>query len=251
MSLNIIISSYFIQNLFAHINEEIKLKLIRYNKYMQNIINVNLINYKTFSGKYIEYESNENGSGKGKEYNIFNDEIVFEGDYINRKRNGKGKEYDYVGKIKFEGEYSNGKRNGKGKEFDYDGNIKYEGEYFNGKKWNGKGYDKYGNIIYELKDGKGFVKETIEEKDSDIIYGMVFEGEYSNGARNGKGIEYGEYGVKIFEGDYLSGKRWNGNFYDLYGDLILELKNGKGNLKSYDEDNRNILQFDIEYLNGT
>ena len=77
---------------------------------------------------------------------------------------------------------------------------------------------------------------------------MVFEGEYSNGARNGKGIEYGEYGVKIFEGDYLSGKRWNGNFYDLYGDLILELKNGKGNLKSYDEDNRNI--FDIEYLNG-
>ena len=80
MSLNIIISSYFIQNLFAHINEGIKLKLIRYNKNMQNIININLINYKTFSGKYIEYESNENGSGKGKEYNIFNDEIVFEGD---------------------------------------------------------------------------------------------------------------------------------------------------------------------------
>ena len=175
MSLNISISSYFIQNLFAHINEGIKLKLIRYNKNMQNIININLINYKTFSGKYIEYESNENGSGKGKEYNIFNDEIVFEGDYINRKRNGKGKEYDYIGKIKFEGEYSNGER---------------------------------------------------------------------------KGIEYGEYGAKVFEGEYLSGKRWNGNFYDLYGDLILELKNGKGNLKSYDEDNRNILQFDIEYLNG-
>ena len=141
MSLNIIISSYFFQNLFAHINEGIKLKLIRYNKNMQNIININLINYKTFSGKYIEYESNENGSGKGKEYNICNDEIIFEGDYINRKKNGKGKEYDYIGKIKFEGEYSNGKRNGKGKEFDYDGNIKYEGEYFNGKKWNGKGYE--------------------------------------------------------------------------------------------------------------
>ena len=68
--------------------------------------------------------------------------------------------------IIFEGEYSNEVRNGKGKEYYLNGNLKFEGEYFNGKKWNGKGYDKYGNIIYELKDGKGFGKETIEEKDS-------------------------------------------------------------------------------------
>ena len=39
----------------------------------------------------------------------------------------------------FEGEYLNGKRNGKGKEYDYYGNLIFEGEYLNGKRWNGKG----------------------------------------------------------------------------------------------------------------
>ena len=50
-----------------------------------------------------------------------------------------GKEYYYDnGKLKFEGEYLNGKRNGKGKEYDYDGNLEFEGEYLHGEKWNGK-----------------------------------------------------------------------------------------------------------------
>ena len=35
----------------------------------------------------------------------------------------------------------------------------FEGEYFNGNKWNGKGYDENGKTIYELKNGKGYVKE--------------------------------------------------------------------------------------------
>ena len=34
-------------------------------------------------------------------------------DYLNEKRNGKGKEYNNDGKLEFEGEYLNGKRNGK------------------------------------------------------------------------------------------------------------------------------------------
>ena len=42
---------------------------------------------------------------------------------MNKKRNGKGKEYDYDGNLIFEGEYLNGKRNGKGKEY-YNGNIR-------------------------------------------------------------------------------------------------------------------------------
>ena len=37
-------------------------------------------------------------------------------------------------KIKFEGEYLNGKRNGKGREYDYEGNLIYEGDYLNGKR---------------------------------------------------------------------------------------------------------------------
>ena len=40
-----------------------------------------------------------------------NDNILFEGEYLNKKRNGKGKEYYEDGELKFEGEYLNGKRN--------------------------------------------------------------------------------------------------------------------------------------------
>ena len=60
--------------------------------------------------------------------------------------------------MEFEGEYLNGKKNGKGKEFNSNGNIAFEGIYKNDKKWEGIGYDNLKNIIYELKDGKGLVK---------------------------------------------------------------------------------------------
>ena len=43
------------------------------------------------------------------------------------------KVYDYKGKLIFEGEYLNGLKNGKGKEYDYDGKLKFEGEYLNGE----------------------------------------------------------------------------------------------------------------------
>ena len=59
---------------------------------------------------------------------------------------GKRKEYYGNGNLKFEGEYLNGKKNGKGKEYYGDGNLKFEGEYLNGKRWDGKGYNKNGDI---------------------------------------------------------------------------------------------------------
>ncbi len=40
--------------------------------------------------------------------------------------------YNYA--LKFEEEYSNGERNGKGREYDYKGKLKFEGEFKNGKK---------------------------------------------------------------------------------------------------------------------
>ena len=62
----------------------------------------------------ILYKLNNNINGKGREY--YNGKLIFEGEYLNGKRNGKGKEYDYNRKINFEGEYLNGKRHGKGKD---------------------------------------------------------------------------------------------------------------------------------------
>ena len=52
--------------------------------------------------------------------------LVFEGEYLNGKRNGKGREYDCNGKLVFEGEYLNDER------WDaYNGKIIFVGEFLN------------------------------------------------------------------------------------------------------------------------
>ena len=78
--------------------------------------------------------------------------------------------------------------------------MEYEGEYLYNKKWNGKGYDENGKIIYELINGNGKVKEYYSFNGK-----LKFEGEYLNGLKNGKGKEYGLFGEIIFEGEYLNG----------------------------------------------
>ena len=236
-------SSYFIKKFFSHIDEDRKLKIIIYNKYLQNKIDINLINYKIYSGRYIIYDVNK----KIREYDNYNDELPFEGEYSNHKRNGKGKEYDsYNDKLIFEGEYLNNKRNGKGKEYYYSGGLKFEGEYKNGKKWNGKGYNMSKELIYLIKDGKGFIKEfnfkglLIYEgdylngkgKEYDYISKkVVYVGEYLDGKRNGKGKEYYLKGNLKFEGEFKNGLKWSGNGYDENNNIIYTLKNGIGYIK--------------------
>ena len=102
---------YFYPIIFSFIDEKRKLELIKYNKSIQNKIDINLIYYIQFSKKYIKYET----KNKGKEFNFKNDKLIFEGEYLNGKRNGKGKEYLWNGKLGFEGEYLNGNKNKKGK----------------------------------------------------------------------------------------------------------------------------------------
>ena len=87
-------SLYFIRIVFSYVDEEKKLKIIKYNKSLQKIINISIINYKFFTEKYIIFESN----GIGKEYHGYKDELRFEGEYLNGERNGKGKVYYDKGK---------------------------------------------------------------------------------------------------------------------------------------------------------
>ena len=132
-----VISTYFTKVVFSYIDEKQKLKLVKYNKSLQQKINISINNYIHFKGKYIIYESN----GKGKEYD-YDCNLIFEGEYLNGQRKGKGKEYDEYGSLNFQGEYINGERNGKGKEYDINGYLIFEGEYLNDKK-NGKGKEYY------------------------------------------------------------------------------------------------------------
>ena len=80
--------------------------------------------------------------------------------------------------------------------------MEFEGEFRYNKKWNGKGYDENGNIIYELINGNGKVKEY-----NDWNGVLNFEGEYLNGKRNGKGKEYNYKNPFLYEGEYLNNKK--------------------------------------------
>jgi len=142
-------SIFFSRIIFSYIKEKLKLNIIKYNKNLQTLINVNIINYKILSKKIIIKERTEEKE-IWKIYNSMDNNLIFEGDYLN----GIGKEYYSDGKLLYEGEYLNGKRNGKGKVYYSDGKLLYEGEFLNNKKWNIKEYDKNGNIINEIKKGK-------------------------------------------------------------------------------------------------
>ena len=56
--LEIIKSSYFIPILFSYVHERQKLKVIICNKNLQKFLNISILNYKYFTGRYIKYESN-------------------------------------------------------------------------------------------------------------------------------------------------------------------------------------------------
>ena len=171
------IKSFFnLDEIFSFFNIKLKLNIIIYNKELQKRLGIDIEDYKKINGKNIIGDVN----GKVKEYDYYNGKLIFEGEYLNGKRNGKGKEYYNNGKLIFEGEYLNGKRNGKGKEYNYNGNLIFESEYLNGER-NGKGKEYNNNEL-------------------------IFEGEFLNGQKwNGQGKEYNNDEL-IFEGEYLLAK---------------------------------------------
>ena len=103
---------------------------------------------------------------------------------MNGKQNGKGVEYERFDNIKYEGEFLNGKKNGKIKEYSYNCNynriynynrnwdieepiLMFEGEYFNDCKVKRKEF---------YKNGKLFLKENIYfQKDGMEKYMIIME----------------------------------------------------------------------------
>ena len=168
------IKSFFnLNEVFSFLDNRKKLSIIIYNKKLQKKFGVKISNYKKLSRRCIIVKKD----GQGKEFIINTNKLIFEGEYLNRKKNGKGKEY-----------------------YD-DGKLKFEGEYLNDKRWNGKGYNKNGIIDFQIKNGYGKGKEYNNFGE------LEFEGEYIFGEKNGKWKEYDYLGELVFEGEYLNGKR--------------------------------------------
>ena len=233
-------SFYITKNIFSYLKKKKILQILKYNKKYQNKFEYNLDDYKNNAGKRITIDNN----GIIKLYSLYNNKLLFfEGIYLRGRKIKYGREYYYDGDLKYEGyylyekkcgkgkeyinnyliysgEYKNDKKNGKGQEYDKKGRIIFEGEYLNGIKWNGFGYDGNGNIVYELKEGKGIIQEFF---DNGIL---SFKGEYSNGKKNGEGKQYNDKGMLIFQGQYLNGKIWNGkvNVYNEYTDKLEYIK---------------------------
>ena len=51
-------SEYIQKGILSYLNEKQKLKMMIYNKKLQNIFGINIENYKKISGKYIKFEKN-------------------------------------------------------------------------------------------------------------------------------------------------------------------------------------------------
>ena len=260
-------SSYIFKNIFSLLSVITKFKFAKYNKSLQDKLQISLIDYRRFSRKFVIYEEN----GRGKEYNALNNTLIYEGYFLKGERSGKGKLFYENGKLKFVGEFLNGKPHGLGKEYNKEGKlnyignylngkkngkgmeyynfnldeIKFKGEYFDDKRWTGIGYDETGReIILELKDGKGCSKKFWEDDYN------FYEGEYLNGERHGKGKDTVKYGSITFEGEYVNGKRWTGKAHDKKGNIYFELKDGKGIKKQIYLSLIDIAQFEYEYFNG-
>ena len=86
---NNIKSLYLINKIFSYTNEKQKLKIIKYNKHLQKNINISIINYKHFQGKYITYRE----KGEGEEYLGYDNKQLYVGGFKNGERNGKGIEF--------------------------------------------------------------------------------------------------------------------------------------------------------------
>ena len=73
-----------------------KLNTIAYNKRIQKKLGLNLIDFKRVSGKYKVEEHD-----LIKIYNSLTNNLMFKGYYSNRKKNGKGYEFNDNGKMIF------------------------------------------------------------------------------------------------------------------------------------------------------
>ena len=215
-----------------------------YSKNAEKTININESTYKNSKkegGKiiyedgqyYIGEEKNGKRNGKGILYSK-DGIILYEGDWLEDQKNGKGKFFMKNTGAYLLGEFKNGKAEGKGKIINKDGIVVLEG-YFINNKFNGKGIQHYDNG--KLKYEGDFVNFLYEGEGKFYEDGILsYKGQFKKGFPNGKGIKYFPDGDVHYEGDFIDGKlEGNGKLiyknrsYYYIGQFKNNLRHGKGN----------------------
>ena len=149
--------------------------------------------------------------GKGQFFYIYDDHDDYsaycEGQFKNGLLHGKGKIYYKNGNIKVDGNWIKDKLNGKGKVYYKDGNIMYDGDFKNNVfDGNGKLFYKNGKIKYEGE----FINDKFEGNGKYIWEdGKYYIGQWKNSLPHGKGKQYNKNGNIINEGDGINGKLIN------------------------------------------
>ena len=80
-------SIYIVKHIFSFLRDTTKLNMIIYNKNFQKKFEIDIEDYKKLKGRYKVGEKN----GEAKEYDLYKDILLFEGQYLEGKRNGNGK----------------------------------------------------------------------------------------------------------------------------------------------------------------
>lgn len=161
-------------------------------------------------------------------YNKY-DKKVYEGEFEEDVREGRGSLYHSNGNVKYTGEWKNDKPNGIGVLFHENGNKFYEGKWEEGSAC-GQGvlFNELGRIEYEgqfeksKKSGIGIAyyedgsKYKGEWKDDEINgFGSFFystgelsyRGSWHNSKRDGHGIILSRENILIYQGSFSAGKR--------------------------------------------
>ncbi len=272
-------SKYILKELFSFLDEKRKLKIIQYNKKYNELLEIDIKQYKEKSGKLKVSEKhgytriyeldkmnlifegrylNGKANGKGKEFSS-NGELIFEGEYLNGKKNGKGKEYDSEEEnLIFDGNYLNDEKSGKGKEYYNNGKLKFEGKYLKGEIWNGILYDEYSELKYKIKKGKRIDKRKkklrtdIKKKIKNVKPGKNQKLEITNEKKdhiaiNNSRIKECRKVDSILEDVFSQGKIRN-NSFESQESVSFEIKNNVSIISENNFDCQNMVEIEMDKL---
>ena len=198
---------------------------------------IETINGEKFEGFY------KNGIREGKCTITYSNKDIFEGNLVDGKKDGFGKQFYFKTNTKYIGEFKNNVYEGKG-EITSDNGYYFKGEFLGGLRHGDncieekKGFKKYkGQFKRDKMNGKGEFEWYSGESKGDIYNGefkddlfdgfgtyqsndgSIYIGEYVHGRKHGKGKEIYSDG-SVYEGEYNEGqKSGKGIFQDFEGNV--------------------------------
>lgn len=226
-----------------------------YNVFADKLVNISAKEKGLYFG---ELDSVGKRAGSGRTQTM-SGKTLYEGEYLDDKKNGFGVTFFKSGKISYAGSYSDGKKNGFGIEFravdggitvadfcdgerdfvfakfDKNRNLVYAGSRY-GEKAGGISINPENGEIFIAKsrNGEQQQKGTVISADGVLLY----SGDYKNGSKDGEGTLFNADGSIRYKGEFrrnlYSGsgmlKYENGNVYT--GEFLSGMPSGRGELKT-------------------